>query len=477
MEIKTGAAYVRVSTDGQLDLSLDAQKREILKYAKVNGIIIPEEFIFTEKVGISGKKANCRPEFQRMIATARQKPAPFEAVLVWKFSRFARNQDESTFYKSMLRKKCGVDVISVTEPIMEGMYGRLIETIIEWSDEFYSYNLAQEVRRGMTEKAMRGGYQCKPPIGYTPTPDGVPGIVPDRAAIVQRIFQEFDQGYDRTGIARRLNADGFRTDRGNTFENRMVTYILQNPFYIGKIRWNHAAHGSRIANPEEEIILVNGQHEPIIDADLFNRVQKRLAAVPHVTRSRAPSTCSHWLSGVVRCSSCGSTLALSGPTDGRYFQCHAYAKGKCSVSHAIMVKKLETALLEELQSTLKTEKLDFQMPLPKIQNYNIRTSLKRIEQKENKAREAYMAGIDTLDEYREIRNALRAEREALDVKPETISREEARRILLGRIRELTQMLKSGDFTNEQKGIAVRSVFDKIIFDRPQDTLHYFYLYS
>ena len=113
----------------------------------------------------------------------------------------------------------------------------------------------------------------------------------------------------------------------------------------------------------------------------------------------------------------------------------------------------------------------------KYQNYNVRTSLKRIEQKENKAREAYMAGIDTLDEYRKIRNALRAEREALDVKPETISREEARRILLGRIRELTQMLKSGDFTNEQKGIAVRSVFDKIIFDRPQDTLHYFYLYS
>ena len=477
MEIKTGAAYIRVSTDGQLDLSPDAQKHEILKYAKANGIIIPEDFIFTEKVGISGKKASRRPEFQRMIATARQKPAPFEAVLVWKFSRFARNQDESTFYKSMLRKKCGVDVISVTEPIMEGMYGRLIETIIEWSDEFYSYNLAQEVRRGMTEKAMRGGYQCKPPIGYTPTPDGVPVIVPDRAAIVQRIFQEFDQGYDCTGIARRLNADGFRTDRGNTLENRVVAYILQNPFYIGKIRWNYAAHGSRIANPEEDIILVNGRHEPIIDADLFDRVQKRLAAVPHVTRSRAPSACSHWLSGVVRCSSCGNTLALSGPTDGRYFQCHAYAKGKCSVSHAIMVKKLEASLLEELQSTLKIEKLDFQMPLPKIQNYNIRTSLKRIEQKEKKAREAYMAGIDTLDEYREIRNALRAEREALDMKPETISREEARRILQGRIRELTQMLKSGDFTNEQKGIAVRSVFDKIIFDRPQDTLHYFYLHS
>ena len=477
MEMKIGAAYVRVSTDGQLDLSPDAQKREILKYAKANGIIVPEEFIFIENSGISGKKASRRPEFQRMIATARQRPAPFETVLVWKFSRFARNQDESTFYKSMLRKKCGVDVISVTEPIMEGMYGRLIETIIEWSDEFYSYNLAQEVRRGMTEKAMRGGYQCKPPIGYAPTPDGVPVIVPDRAAIVQRIFQEFDQGYDRTGIARRLNADGFRTDRGNTFENRVVTYILQNPFYIGKIRWNYAAHGSRIANPEEEIILVNGQHEPIIDADLFDRVQKRLAAVPHVTRSRAPSTCSHWLSGVVRCSSCGSTLALGGPADGRYFQCHAYAKGKCSVSHSIMMKKLEASLLDELQSTLRTGDFDFRMQPPKTPDHDVRAALKRIEQKEKKAREAYIAGIDTLDEYREIRNALRAEREALDVKPETISREEARRILLGRIRELAQMLQSGDFTDEQKGMAVRSVFEKIVFDRPHNTLHYFYHYS
>ena len=87
-DIKTriGAAYVRVSTDGQMDLSPDAQKREILKYAKANGIIIPEDLIFVENSGISGKKASRRPEFQRMIATAKQKPTPFEVVLVWKFS-------------------------------------------------------------------------------------------------------------------------------------------------------------------------------------------------------------------------------------------------------------------------------------------------------------------------------------------------------------------------------------------------------
>ena len=62
----------------------------------------------------------------------------------------------------MLRKKLGIDVISISEPVLDGMYGRLIEMIIEWQDEFYSYNLAQDVTRGMKTKAQNGGYQCRP---------------------------------------------------------------------------------------------------------------------------------------------------------------------------------------------------------------------------------------------------------------------------------------------------------------------------
>lgn len=125
------ALYIRVSTDRQEELSPDAQKRLLIDYAKKNGIIVNSEHIYIEN-GISGKSANNRPEFQKMIATAKMKPRPFDVILVWKFSRFARNQDESVFYKSILRKKCGIDVVSITEPISEGMYGRLIEMIIEW---------------------------------------------------------------------------------------------------------------------------------------------------------------------------------------------------------------------------------------------------------------------------------------------------------------------------------------------------------
>ena len=151
-----GAAYIRVSTGKQEELSPDSQKRLILDYAKSNDIVIPDEFIFMEN-GISGRKADKRPQFQKMIGLA--KSGKFQVILLWKFSRFARNQEESIVYKSMLRK-FGVDVVSVSEPLIDGPFGSLIERIIEWMDEFYSIRLAGDVTRGMTEKAMRGGYQC-----------------------------------------------------------------------------------------------------------------------------------------------------------------------------------------------------------------------------------------------------------------------------------------------------------------------------
>ena len=93
-EIKNAAAYIRVSTHMQDELSPDAQKRLLADYAKANNLILSNEHIFIEK-GISGKKADNRPEFMRMISMAKHKPTPFNVILVWKFSRFARNQEES----------------------------------------------------------------------------------------------------------------------------------------------------------------------------------------------------------------------------------------------------------------------------------------------------------------------------------------------------------------------------------------------
>ena len=163
--MQTAAAYIRVSTDDQIEYSPDSQIKAIRKYAKDHDMILPEEFIFVDE-GISGRKADKRPSFQRMIGTAKIKPKPFDVILLWKFSRFARNRQDSIVYKSMLRKQCGIDVVSISEQLGDDNTSILIEALIEAMDEYYSLNLAEEVKRGMTEKFSRGGVVSQPPYGY-----------------------------------------------------------------------------------------------------------------------------------------------------------------------------------------------------------------------------------------------------------------------------------------------------------------------
>ena len=97
---------------------------------------------------------------------------------------------KALYIKSLLKKKHNVDVISVSEPLVDGPFGSLIERIIEWMDEYYSVRLSGEVTRGMKEKAERGGYQARPPLGYKiVTHKEPPVIVPKGVAeIVETDF-------------------------------------------------------------------------------------------------------------------------------------------------------------------------------------------------------------------------------------------------------------------------------------------------
>ena len=156
--MKVAAAYIRVSTEDQIEYSPDSQLQELRSYAERHDMVLDPSHVYID-AGISGRQAKKRPAFQSMIATAKSKPSPFEVVLVWKYSRFARNQEESILYKSLLKKECGVDVVSITEETGDSMFGGLIERIIEWMDEFYSVRLSEEVRTKMTFVAETGKVQ------------------------------------------------------------------------------------------------------------------------------------------------------------------------------------------------------------------------------------------------------------------------------------------------------------------------------
>ena len=187
--MKTAAAYIRVSTDDQVELSPGSQLKKIREYASKNGYIVPDEYVYKDE-GISGRNASKRPEFNRMIGTAKTKPKPFDAILLWKFSRFARNREDSIVYKSMLRKQCGIDVISISESLGDDKMSILIEALIEAMDEYYSINLAEEVRRGMMEKISRGGLVSSAPIGYKVV-NGELQIDESTADIVKYIFNSY----------------------------------------------------------------------------------------------------------------------------------------------------------------------------------------------------------------------------------------------------------------------------------------------
>lgn len=342
------AAYIRVSTENQTELSPSSQLKIIRKFADEKGYLIDEDFIFRDN-GISGRYADKRPEFNRMISLAKQKPPLFSAVLVWKFSRFARNQEESIFYKSLLRKN-GIEVISVSEPVDDGPFGKLIERIIEWSDEYYSIRLSGEVRRGMTEKAERGGIVSIAPFGYKVT-DGRLVVDAEKARIVSKIFADFLNNKDINMICDNLNSSEIRTSKGNRWDCRAIEYILQNPVYIGKIRWNPICKTGRDFH-NENLIISNGTHEPIVDGVIFEQTRQILFLQGIINRehSHKQTEIRHLIQNLVKCSNCNSTLVT---IKNNLLQCSAYIHGNCHSSHSVKIEKIEKVVIKAINILIK----------------------------------------------------------------------------------------------------------------------------
>lgn len=479
---KKACAYVRVSTDRQEELSPDAQKRLITDYCRKNSIEIKDENIFVEN-GISGKKAEKRPLFQHMIALAKSGEHPFDMILVWKFSRFARNQEESIVYKTMLRR-AGVEVVSISEPSVEGPFGSLIERIIEWMDEYYSIRLSGEVMRGMTEKALRGGYQSAMPMGYRMNKaTGIPEIYEPEAQIIRLIFDSFiNSGKSFLEIARTLNSAGFRTRRGLPFERRSVMYILQNPFYCGIVRWNRQSREKHTPKAPSEWINAPGEHPPIINKEDYECVQQIIASRARPHKSKGTSGIKHWLSGIIKCSDCGKSLAANSAWKGRpaSFQCSGYNKGVCPHSHFIKTSILEHAIYQGFEQIIPSESLVFK-PIRFNEAFNTASNLKRLSaqlnEKERRIKQAYLDGIDTPDEYRDNKAALAKEQAEL----ENLIKEHCDDAVCdvhakkpAEVHDVYEIITDDSLGKLIRSNAIRSVVDRCVYNKEKDLLEIYF---
>ena len=357
------ACYARVSSERQAekDLSIPSQLKALREYASHNGHIVIKEYVDEAE---SGRSID-RPGFKQMIASARLKPSPFEAILVWKLSRFARNREDSIIYKSLLRKQ-GIQVISINEPVEDTPSGRLLEGIIEVIDEFYSANLSQDVVRGMRESASRGFYpgSCVP-YGYrrVKVQDGDTHrskLEPDpvTAVVVGRMFRECLAGKGLLEITRGLNTDGLTTRAGRLWSKTTVHKLLRNEAYTGVLVWDREKK-RKLGSEQLPPVRVEGAWQAIIKREIFGQVQTKLAArAPRMTHPRVVHS-EYILSGMIRCKRCGTAMIGHAVKSGRffYYMCgNARRRGRGVCQTPLLPKdRIEQFVIDRIKQYILTE--------------------------------------------------------------------------------------------------------------------------
>lgn len=478
MSIKVGAAYIRVSTDDQVEYSPESQLKVIRDHAKREGYVIPDEYIYQDD-GISGKTASKRPAFRLMIATAKEESPPFDCIFVWKYSRFARNQEEAIMYKNLLKKR-GISVRSISEPSSDSPFSSLIERIIEWMDEYYLINLSGEVRRGMAEKAARGEAMGVAPFGYTCKNKTF--HLNENADIVRYIFSSYLSGTNMRTLAAELGEKGVRTRRGNLPDNRWISYILSNPTYIGKIRWSTEGHANydRPNYNEENVIIVDGKHEPIIDMETWDAVQEKLKTRSEVKYVRKNTPRVYMLKGLIRCGECGATLTHQSAKEPA-LQCHKYAKGQCHVSHHISVKKANATVIAALEAITETQEYEF-LPKPPKKNKVVHEWDRLISSEEAKLERAKVALLDgafSPAEYKKIKEEIESMISQLQAGKIAEAEEENNIIDLSaftkKVLNVLEIVKSPDTSDERKNEALRSILGKVLYFKAPERFQLFFV--
>ena len=480
--MKNGAIYVRVSTDEQAreGYSIDAQIKAIKDYATKNNIYIDPMYIYKDE-GISGRKAEKRPAFMDMIARAKTKPKPFDVILVHKFDRFSRNREDSIVYKSLLKKECNISVLSISEPLdPDDKMSIILEAFLEAMAEYYSINLSEEVKKGMLEKHSLGELQTCPSYGYD-AKDNILVINENEAKIVKYIFEEY--GINHTPmieIARNLYKMGIKTKKGKSFENRTICYILNNPVYIGKLKYTP---GTRKAHTFDDpnTILVDGKHSPIISMELWNKVQQELM---NTFKFRHPNqrdsiNISNWLKGIVRCKECGYTMVLN----GKYkLRCNGYGKGKCFNHKTLDIEKTKELIINQLQNDFSNGIIEHitinKTANKKVSEYEIlQNTLNSIKEKEKRIKEAYLNGIDSIDEYKLNKKMLEKEKTEIENKLHSLNKPDNKKNITKVIengKKVYDLLIDESIPEDKKNFYARRLFDKIIYNEETDKLEIYY---
>ncbi|WP_427813291.1 recombinase family protein [Enterococcus sp. 22-H-5-01] len=344
------AIYTRVSTNEQAEEghSIEAQQRQCR--AKCADMGLEVTTVYADE-GISGKKTSNRPQLQKMMEDARQKK--FDYLVIWKISRLSRSMMDLLNTNDELAKH-DVSLVAVSDNFdLSSISGKMTFQLLGAFAEFERETIASNVKMSMTslvrdKKRPAGGRR----LGYVSGVDQIGRkcliVQEDEAEIVRLIFEKYLSGSGYKAIANFLNRQGYMTVKGNAFSTTAVKGILHNyKTYNGFLVYNRYEHweSKRRKGKNANPIIVQGDHEKIIDDFTAKKIELRLSAQSF--QPKWNNLGGNLLTGLLKCPQCGAPMAASNTTntlkDGtkrriRYYVCSRFRNEGASVCHANSIK-------------------------------------------------------------------------------------------------------------------------------------------
>ena len=341
-EGKKCVIYPRVSTEMQVDgYSLEGQKNCLRRFAEREEMIIVDVY---EDAGKSGKSIEGRPAFQKMLSDI-QNGLEIEYILVYKLSRFGRNAADILNSLEFVQSY-GINLICIEEGIDSSQTsGKLLISVLSAVAEIERENIIEQTMNGRREKARQGGWNGGfAPYGYR-LEDNQLFIEETEAEAIRIIFDKFansDMGMGK--IAKYLNLQGIKKiPRQNgileTWSASLIGRIIDNPVYCGKIaygrRTREKVKGTKNEYKQvhvEDFILEDGQHEAIIDEELWQKAHTKRTATGIKPPSKTGKDRVHLLTGILKCPKCGGAMYANKHAwttkDGTYKEVFYYVCGR-----------------------------------------------------------------------------------------------------------------------------------------------------